>query len=143
MRDSQEHVMTTIGDRIKERRQFLHWTLEQLAKEAQVSKGFLSDLENGRRKNAGGNYLKQIARALGVSLDFLISGGTPASQDQPIQIPASLAAFAKQENLPFSVVVMLLQFRHQIVAFRSESKSGDLEDFDWKRFYEALKPHLK
>lgn len=135
--------MTTIGERIKERRQALNWTLERLAKEAQVSKGFLSDLENGRRKTAGGNYLKQISRALGVSLDFLISGGASSSPDQPMQIPASLVAFAKQENLPFSVAVMLLQFRRQIVAFRSDSKSDDLEKFDWKPFYEALKPHLK
>lgn len=72
--------MASIGDRIKERRLELAWTLDRLAAEAKVSKGFLSDLENGRRKTAGGDYLNELARALGVSLDFLVSGGQLTSR---------------------------------------------------------------
>jgi len=135
--------MASIGDRIKERRLALGWTLDRLASEAKVSKGFLSDLENDRRKTASGDYLNGLARALGVSLDFLISGGGNLPQGEKVQVPASLAAFAQQAALSFSQTMMLLQLRRQIVAFRSDSKSDDLEKFDWKPFYEDLKAHLK
>jgi transcriptional regulator with XRE-family HTH domain len=135
--------MASIGDRIKERRLALGWTLDRLASEAKVSKGFLSDLENDRRKTASGDYLNGLARALGVSLDFLISGGGNLPPGEKVQVPASLANFAQQASLSFSQTMMLLQLRKQIVAFRSDSKSDDLEKFDWKPFYEDLKAHLK
>jgi transcriptional regulator with XRE-family HTH domain len=135
--------MASIGDRIKQRRLALDWTLDRLAAEAKISKGFLSDLENGQRKSASGEYLNNLARALGVSLDFLISGGGNLPQGEKVQIPASLAVFAQQASLTFSQTMMLLQLRRQIVAFRSDTKSDDLEKFDWKPFYEDLKPHLK
>ena len=135
--------MTPLGDRIKQRRSDLGWTLDRLATDANVSKGFLSDLENGKRKSAGGAYLSQIARALGVSLDFLVSGDGGLPKGEKVQFPASLVTFAQQANLTFSQTMMLLQLRRQIVAFRSDSKSDDLEQFDWKPFYESLKQHLK
>lgn len=135
--------MATIGDRIRERRQQLGWTLEKLSTEAGVSKGFLSDLETGRRKGAGGRILSEIARVLGVSLDYLISGGNPTLQGESIQVPASLSSFAQQSGLTFSQTLLVLKLRRQIVAHRSNSKSDDLELFDWKPFFEAVKPHLK
>ena len=103
--------MASMGDRIKERRLALGWTLDRLAGEAKISKGFLSDLENGRRESASGQYLSNIARALGVSLDFLISGGGNLPQGEKVQVPASLAAFAQQAGLSFSQTMMLLQLR--------------------------------
>lgn len=135
--------MASLGDRIKERRKELGWTLDRLASEADMSKGFLSDLENGVRKTAGGDYLRAIARALGVSLEFLISGGGVLPKGESVKIPASLATFAQQAGITFSQTMMLLQLRKQIVAFRSDLKSDDLEKFDWKPFYEAVKPHLE
>ena len=135
--------MSSLGDRIKLRRQTLKWTLDQLATKAKVSKGFLSDLENGKRKSASGEYLNSLSKALGVSLDYLISGSAPPPTGEQLNIPASLVAFAKQEHLTFSQTEMLLQLRRQILAFRSNVKSDDLEQFDWKPFYEDLKEHLQ
>jgi transcriptional regulator with XRE-family HTH domain len=135
--------MASMGDRIKERRLTLGWTLDRLANEAAISKGFLSDLENGQRKTASGIYLSNLARVLGVSLDFLISGGGNLPTNEKVEVPASLASFAQQSSLSFSQTMMLLQLRRQIVAYRSDSKSDDLETFDWKPFYEDLKIHLK
>ena len=130
----------TIGERIKARRQALGWTLDRLTAEAGVSKGFLSDLENGNRKSAGGEYLKRISEALGVSLDHLISGTPDAGTNEDVQIPSSLAAFARSENLTFPQTLMILKLRQQVVAFRNESGA---DDFDWKPFYEAVKTCLK
>ena len=135
--------MSSLGERIHNRRTKLNWTLAVLSQEAGVSKGFLSDLENGKKKTAGGDYLKEIARALGVTTDYLLSGdetihGAPVD----LNIPQSLATFAQNEGLSFSHTAMLLQLRRQILAFRSNTKSEDLEEFDWKPFYEAVKMHL-
>lgn len=136
--------MGSLGDRIRERRLALGWTLAVLSEKAGVSKGFLSDLENGKKKTAGGEILDAIARKLGVSADYLISGKNKL-EEAPVnlQIPGSLARFAQQEGLSFAHTAMVLQLRRQILAFRSDSKSEDLEEFDWKPFYEAVKPHLK
>jgi transcriptional regulator with XRE-family HTH domain len=136
--------MNSLGDRIRERRIALNWTLAVLSKESGVSKSFLSDLENGKKKTASGNCLSDIARALGMSADLLISGQDHL-QEAPVnlQIPGTLATFAQQEGLSFAHTAMLLQLRRQILAFRSNSKSEDLDQFDWKPFYEAVKAHLK
>jgi transcriptional regulator with XRE-family HTH domain len=136
--------MSTLGERIHKRRTQLNWTLAMLSKEADVSKGFLSDLENNKKKSVGGDKLRDISRALGVTADYLLSGdqsvhGAPAD----LNIPQSLATFAQNQGLSFSHTAMLLQLRRQILAFRSDTKSEDLEEFDWKPFYESVKMHLK
>ena len=55
--------MPSVGERIKRRRTELGWTQDLLATKAGVSKNFLSDLENGKRK-LGADTLYDIARAL-------------------------------------------------------------------------------
>lgn len=136
--------MSDLGQRIKNRRTELKWTLAELSAQSGLSKGFLSDLENGNRKSANSDSLAAISKALGLSTDFLISGDRKIrNAGTQMDIPGSLAAFAQQAGLSFSHTAMLLQLRKQILAFRSESRSEDLDDFDWKPFYEAVKEHLK
>ena len=65
--------MPSVGERIKKRRNELGWTQDVLAEKAGVSKSFLSDLENGKR-NVGADTLLEIARALSLSLDYLMEG---------------------------------------------------------------------
>ena len=60
-----------------------------------------------------------------------------------VQLPASLVALARNENLPFVKILMLLDMQRQIVAHRSVlRKDGDLETVDWKRFYESVREFL-
>jgi DNA-binding XRE family transcriptional regulator len=133
--------MPSLGERIKTRRQQLGWTQDRLASEAGISKGFLSDLERDER-NVSAEYLQRIARALGVTLDFLVEGGTVKPLKREVKIPASLSNFAKSQNLTFTQTVSLLEFARQVVAHRSRSRSDDIENVDWKRFYEAVKKYL-
>jgi len=136
--------MATLGDRIRDCRQARGWRLEDLAKRAKVSKGFLSDLENNKQTNAGVDYLRAIAGALDVSLHYLTTGRTVAPSASEVQLPSSLVDFAKEEQLSLSQTMMLLDARRQIVSHRSNgSKSEDLETFEWRSFYRALKPYLK
>lgn len=136
--------MATLGDRIKECRKAQGWRLEDLAKKARVSKGFLSDLENNQQKNPGITYLRAIAHALGVDLHYLTTGQGASALNPTVQMPGSLLEFAKNEQLSVNQMMMLLDARRQIVSHRSNgSKSDDLEDFDWKPFYDALRPYLR
>ena len=66
-------MMVTVGNRIKYRRGELGWTQAVLAQQAGISKGFLCDLENDKR-GVGANKLLDIARTLGRSIDFLMTG---------------------------------------------------------------------
>ncbi len=134
--------MSGVGDRIKQRRLELTWTQDQLAQKAGISKSFLSDLENGKRSVSADNLL-DIARVLGVSLDYLMTGKAVESPVAEVPIPASLARFAAEERLSFRQTLMLLDMQKQIVAHRSARKKDGLEGVDWRAFYEAVKEFLE
>ena len=71
--------MTTVGERIKVRRSELQITQDALCKRAELSKSFLSDIENNN-KGVSAKKLHNIANALGVSLDYLLTGKDDQSQ---------------------------------------------------------------
>lgn len=128
------HSMPSLGETIKHLRLAREWTLDTLSKASGVSKGFLSELENGKRSNLGSATLMKIADAFKVPVESLMEGG--------LQIPADLAQFASAQNLTFSDAVTLLKMRRQIHAHRDAIRSED-DAFDWRQFYDAVKPFLK
>ena len=134
--------MAAVGERIKERRLELGWTQDQLCQKAGISKGFLSDLENDKRSVSANNLL-DIARALSVSLDLLMTGEASEKPVVEVPIPASLARFAAEERLSFRQTLMLLDMQKQIVAHRSAKKKDGLEGVDWRKFYEGVKEFLE
>ena len=67
--------MATTGDRIREIREARGMTQDQLAVQASISKGFLSEVENNKRNISSDNLLK-IANVLGASVDYLLRGET-------------------------------------------------------------------
>jgi transcriptional regulator with XRE-family HTH domain len=132
-----------VGNRIRERRRELSWTQEKLAKEAGISKGFLSDVENGNSE-VSASKLMDVAKALSVTMDYLMKGeGEKSPELAQIQVPASLGELARTVGLSFSQTLLLLDMRSQILAHRSTSKSRNLDDFDWRKFYESVKEYLK
>lgn len=136
--------MAGVGERIKARRLELEWTQDQLAQKAGISKSFLSDLENGKR-SVGAENLLDIARALGVSIDFLMTGTASEKPVTEVPIPATLAKFAAEEGLSFRETIMLLDMQKQIVAHRSAKKKNQdgLESVDWRKFYESVKEFIE
>ena len=60
-----------VGNKIRERRNFLKVTQENLANDINVSASFISDIENGRRKMSLETMIK-ISNALKTSLDYFI-----------------------------------------------------------------------
>lgn len=133
--------MNPVGERIRARRNELNWTQEQLAKASGLSKGFLSDLEAGKR-SVGADSLLAIATALGVSMDGLMNRELSETTKGEVHVPASLSQFARAANLTFGQTLLLLDLQRQIIGHRSRTKSDDLEKVDWKRFYEAVKEYI-
>ncbi|OGV70472.1 MAG: hypothetical protein A2283_19195 [Lentisphaerae bacterium RIFOXYA12_FULL_48_11] len=135
--------MTALGDRIKTRRLELRWTQDKLASEANISKGFLSDLERGNRSGIGANKILELSRALGCGVEYLMTGsGEDQIEQREVQIPRKLSEFASAEGLSFTQVMMLLEMKQQILAHRSDSMSRSNDDFDWKKLYESVKEFL-
>jgi transcriptional regulator with XRE-family HTH domain len=137
-----EHRVSSVGERIKQRRLDLGWTQDQLCTKAGLSKSFLSELESGKRSVSATNLLN-IARTLSVSLDYLMTGTASEEPPTEVPIPASLAKFAAEERLSFRQTLMLLDMQKQIVAHRSAKKKDDLESVDWRKFYEGVKEFLE
>lgn len=135
-------MSSSVGERIKLRRLELDWTQDQLCTKTGLSKSFLSELENGKRSVSASNLL-DIARALSVSLDFLMTGKASKEAPAEVAIPASLAKFAAQEGLSLRQTLMLLDMQKQIVAHRSARKKEGLEGVDWQKFYEGVKEFLE
>jgi transcriptional regulator with XRE-family HTH domain len=69
-----------IGSRVRAARQRLGWSREALAFHAGISWSAISQLEAGRRRNLRPSTLAALAGALGVTVDYLVSGraATPA-----------------------------------------------------------------
>src|SRR5579859_4701079 len=127
--------MATTGDRIKEVRESLHITQEELAAKTGLSKGFISDTENSKRGISAENLLK-IANALGASLDYLAKGETGLSQKRkPIEIPADLSTAAEQLKLSYSETLELLETYNSVVARRSNRQRAAFDVEQWKKLY--------
>lgn len=133
--------MNSVGERIKARRLELGWTQEELCRKAGISTGFLSDLEN-KKRSVSAVTLLDIARVLGLSLDYLMKGDGTNAQTDEVQIPRSLAEFAKAENISFVQALLLLDMQRQIIAHRTAPGADDLQDVNWKKFYESVKEFL-
>jgi transcriptional regulator with XRE-family HTH domain len=134
--------MDTVGKRIRKLREEKGLTIDQVCERTGISKGFLSDAENGNRNMSSQNMLK-IANELNASLDYLLRGADVASpRPEPLTIPPELTQAARELNLSFSQTEALLAGHRSVVARRSneERKTPTVED--WKEMFETLKKFL-
>lgn len=131
--------MATVGERIREVREELGWTLEELARKAALSKGFLSDVETNKRDISSVNLLK-VANALGASLDYLLRGeGAGGRLDKPVEIPPELSQAAQQLNLSYAQTLELLEAHQSVIARRSNRMRRHFAIKDWVDLYRAIK----
>jgi transcriptional regulator with XRE-family HTH domain len=131
--------MQTVGQRVKIRRHELGLSQDALAEKAGISKSFLSDLENNRR-SIGAETLLDLGRAMGLSLDFLMTG--QASEDRAEkEVPAALARFAAEQGLSVRKMMTLLEVQEQMMAARKRPKAR-LEQVVWRTLYESVKKFL-
>ncbi|MBO9471792.1 helix-turn-helix transcriptional regulator [Endozoicomonas sp. G2_2] len=69
-------MATSIGKKIRSRRNELEMSLDQLAKATGSSKGYLWELENREKANPSTDKLIKIASALRVTEEFLLDRST-------------------------------------------------------------------
>lgn len=77
-------AMDSLGKRIKTRREELELDQVELARRAGVSQPTLANLESG--KNQRTKFLPELARALGVSAEWLDTGEGPKDATRPIKV---------------------------------------------------------
>ena len=77
------------------------------------------------------------------TLDQLMKGRVTQSESGKVYIPATLSQFAQSANLTLGQTLLLRDLQSQIIAYRSRSKTEDLEKVDWRRFYETVKGYIK
>jgi transcriptional regulator with XRE-family HTH domain len=132
--------MATVGERVREVRQAKRLTQDQLAEKTRMSKGFISDLENGNR-NVSSEYLLRIANVLGASLDFLLRGDVDSMgvTKGPIVIPPELSMAAERMKLSYADTLELLEAHRSVVARRSNKDTKEFEVQDWIKLHEAIK----
>ncbi|WP_059170871.1 helix-turn-helix domain-containing protein [Bacillus sp. FJAT-27445] len=70
-----------LGARIKELRLQRGYSISELAKLADVSKSYLSQIERGIQKNPSLQFLNKVAATLDTSIEFLL--GSHAKENQP------------------------------------------------------------
>jgi transcriptional regulator with XRE-family HTH domain len=133
-----------LGDRIRARRKELGWTGTELARRAGISKSFLSEVENGKRR-VGADTLLALGNALGLPLDRLMRDAhEPHRPGEPVtaDLPPSLLTFAAAADPPFRHVLALYRMARVIRDYRPNDRKPDLAAFDWRRFYEAVREFL-
>jgi transcriptional regulator with XRE-family HTH domain len=135
--------MSTVGERIREVREARGWTQEKLADEADLSKSFLSEVEN-KARNISLGILLRIATALGASIEYLATGtGEEPTNRKPIMIPAELSQAAEQLHISHQETLDLLEAYNSVVARRSSRNKKTLAVEDWKELHKALKSVLR
>lgn len=128
-----------VGSRIRALREQQGLTLEHVASRVGMTKGFLSDVENGKRGISSENLLR-LAQALGASVDFLLTGDEGQGALAPaVVIPRELSEFAEQEGLSYRQTVELLRAHNSVVAQRNRQGPRPLSAEDWRKLYEAIK----
>jgi len=132
--------MPSAGDRIREIREAKRLTQDQLAEKTGISKGFLSDVENGKR-NISSEYLLRIANALNASVDYLLRGTAQpsAGSGEPVVIPPELSKVAERLNLSYSDTIELLEAHRSVIARRSNRHSKPFTVEDWVALHKAIK----
>ncbi|HMI98986.1 MAG TPA: helix-turn-helix transcriptional regulator [Gaiellaceae bacterium] len=123
-----------VGQRIKQHREELGWSLSKLAEEAKVSKGYVWSLEKGQTDaRPSGRTLYRIAEALGVTMSDLL-GRQLLIEPAPDRSP-ELMAFAKREKLPNTDIEMLAS-----INFRGKRPATEK---DWEFIYRAIRASIE
>ena len=130
-----------IGQRIKRLRISKGLTIKELAQNAHMSAGYLSEVERGGSALSA-EKLAALAGCLGSTVDYLLTGiSTPSHAFSDTRIPAGLAQAAEILELTYVQTAKLLAGKRSLVARRG-SQADDWSPDNWIKFYEKVKQFL-
>ncbi len=125
--------MPNVGERIKQRRTEMNIALAELARRAELSKGYLHAIETGDTQNPSAEILFRIANELKTTIADLL--GEESVEPDNADISDSLREFATLENLTDADVAMLAGIQYR-------GKRPDNVD-DWRYIFESIKRTLR
>lgn len=121
-----------LGDRIRALRKDMGISQTELARRAEITKGYMSQIESNQAPRPSATVLFNVAQALGVTVaDLLGRRVEPAEQN----IPESLRVFADEAGLPAQDIEMLAQIK-----FRGQQPQ---RAEDWRYIYESIKRTIR
>ena len=133
------------GERIRQRRKELRLKQQQLAEIAQISSGFMSEIEKGKR-NPSGRVMLRLASALSTTTDWILQGdGGPEKRRDPtpLVIPPELSEAARDAGLSYASTASLLKAYNQVVAERGSKPNASPSAKEWMTMYAALKRYIE
>ncbi len=121
----------TVGERIKARREEKGRSLNQVADDAGISKSALHDLETKPNVRPSAELLYNVAEALDTTVAFLLGKRrNPLSDGEPVEIPESLAVFARSAKLTSEETRLLACIKYR----GRQPKTSE----DWGFIYQAI-----
>jgi transcriptional regulator with XRE-family HTH domain len=110
--------------------------LTELARRSNISKGYLSQLENNAVKpRPSAEVLYRIAFALGTSIGTLLEKQLVSAQNELTDIPEGLRWLALAEHIPEEEIRMLAQITYH--------GHRPCTTDDWKFLYESIKRSVR
>lgn len=123
-KDDRAAQLAAIGGRARRRRSEQKITQEELADRAGLSKSFIGEVETGQASASGLMYLK-IAKALGVSVEWLLTGDLPESpvvRPSDIAISPFVADLAEEQGWSYGETLDVAAALQTIVARRTRGR---------------------
>lgn len=120
-----------LGERLRRYRTDKRVSQAELARRADVSPAYLSELESGAGRRPSGRVLLAIAEALDVTIAELLGREVRPVSREGAALPPGLAEFARAHNLPEADVKMLTSIR-----FRGEPPRTQKR---WQVIYDAIR----
>jgi transcriptional regulator with XRE-family HTH domain len=118
-----------LGARVRQFRTERGLTLSKLAERAEISKSYISAIENDAAPRPSGRTLYAIAEALGVTMSDLLGRRLLTEIDE--ERPESLQEFAREHHLPEADVRMLASINFR--GGRPQTKER------WAHIYSAIR----
>jgi len=124
-----------IGERIAALRRARNISLPDLAKQSGVSKGYLSQLENGIITNPSIDTISKVAQALDITVAELLETPSKKTTKAPLKLDKALEQFIRESKrkgraIPDDVVDALS---------RLKKRRKPLQKEDWAYLYETIR----
>src|SRR6266702_2349548 len=140
---------STLGSRVRARRQRHGWTLKALADHTGLSVPYLSDIERNKLANPTLETLTTLASALETAVTDLIGGQAAASTGPPLSV--SQQRFVRSDDFTRRVQRLARganrpepEIRREVIDFLATAPKrarGELSTEDWRRlltYYSSL-----
>ena len=88
----------TLAEKLKSLREEKDLSVADLAEQSDVSKPYIWQIEDGRRKNPTGEVLRKLASALGTTVPELMGAPAGIPEDALRDLPQSLREFTKKRG---------------------------------------------